>query len=148
MRELSSVIVYKLDFRPSKDRIKLHLAGKGKDEWDSYFPVGSYGYLEISTPSSNSLYDTYVINSYGVGSNKPISESNPLSIPFHGEKGDLLTGNYSFSSKPVIHSRYFGNVEMFFAENVTKLHDFILPSCEENYKAWSTFIMQLSRNAY
>ena len=145
MREPSSTIAYKLDFRSSKERIKMHLTTKGKDDWDSYFPMGRYGYLEIATPSSSSLYDTYVLNSYGVGSNKPITDKNPLSIPFHGEKGDFGTANYSFSREPVIHSRYFGNVEMFFTHQLIPLHDFILPSCEENYKAWSTFIMQISR---
>ena len=145
MREPSSTIAYKLDFRSSKERIKQHLATKGKDKWDSYFPMGNYSYLELPTLSSNSLYDTYVLNSYGVGSNKPITDKNPLSIPFHGEKGDFGTANYSFSREPVIHSRYFGNVNIFFSEAVTRLHDFILPSCEENYKAWTTLIMQLSR---
>ena len=145
MREPSSIIVYKLNFRPSKERIKAHLAEKGKDKWDSYFPMGRYGYVEVSTPSSNSLYDTYVLDSYGVGSNKPISEVNPLSIPFHGEKGEFGTTTYSFSREPVIQSRYFGGIFSFFADEIISLSDFILPNCEENYKAWSTFIMQISR---
>jgi hypothetical protein len=145
MREPSSLIIYKLDFRSSKERIKTHLADKGKDSWDSYFPMGRYGYVEVSTPSSSSLYDMYVLNSYGVGSNKPINEVNPLAIPFHGEKGDFGTTTYSFSREPIIHSRYFGGIYSFFSEDVVRLSDFILPSCEENYKAWSTFIMQISR---
>jgi len=145
MREPSSTIAYKLDFRSSKERIKMHLTTKGKDDWDSYFPMGRYGYLEIATPSSSSLYDTYVLNSYGVGSNKPITDKNPLSIPFHGEKGDFGTANYSFSREPVIQSRYFSNVQDFSIDIGVPLSAFILPNYDENYRLWELFILQLSR---
>ena len=145
MREASSIFVYKLDFSPSKDRVKTHLASKGKDEWDSYFPMGTYGYMEVSTMTSKTLYDCYILNSYGEGINKPINETTPAPIPFHGERGDLLKGTYRYSREPVIQSRYFGNLEMFFIEEVVSLDKFILPKCEEKYQLWETFIMQISR---
>jgi len=145
MREPSSIMVYKLDFRSSGERIKSYLDSKGKDSWDSYYPMGNFGYLEIPSVSSNSLHDMYVLDSFGVGSNKPITDDNPLTVPFHGESGNLLKGTYSFSREPVIQSRYFGGISSFFIEEVTSLHDFILSGCEETYKAWSTFIVQISR---
>jgi len=125
--------------------VKEHLASKNKDVWDAYFPVGCYGYLEIPTASGKSLYDVYVLDSHGMGSNRPLSETNPVSIPFHGEKGDLLAGTYSFSREPVLQSRYFLEASSFFSESVVKLSDFILPKYEGNYKAWTTFIMQMKR---
>jgi len=144
MRPRSNVMVYLLDFRPSADRIKGHLKSKDKDNWDCYFPMGSFGYIEVNSVSS-SRSDCYVLNSQGLGSNQPVDTTNPVSIPFHGEKGALLKGNYSFSREPVIQSRYFSNVQDFSIDIGVPLSAFILPNYDENYRLWELFILQLSR---
>ena len=61
MRPKSNVMVHLLDFRPSAERIKEHLKSKNKDDWDYYFPMGKYGYVEVASVSSFTP-DCYVLN--------------------------------------------------------------------------------------
>jgi hypothetical protein len=144
MRPRSNVTVHLLDFRPSADRIKGHLKSKGRDDWNHYFPMGRFGYVEVNSVASFQS-DYYVLNSEGLGSNQPFGATNPIAIPFHGENGNLLEGTYCFSREPVIQSRYFSNIQDFSTNVGVPLSTFILPDCDENYRLWELFILQISR---
>ena len=143
MRETSPVQVHKVDFISAQHRIKKHLAKIGKDTWESYRPLDTFGYVEVVSTSPDRLYDRYLLNTEGVGQRECVSEINPAHIPFYGENGSLLDGTYCYSRDVIIHSRYHDAIDVFATGKVVSLDRFINPPFTENYELWNTTMLNL-----